>query len=207
MLMLQYVFCGFFLSLLGSIPIGMITLTILARTIHAGKKAGIAVALGATVAEFTYTYIALKFLKLLLGTSMVSVSIKLVSLVLFIGLGVYYLKRIRNDQFNLKPPVELYQKQDFLKGLIVGFLNMLIIPFWLVVGAALEDRGLSFDDQQKVIVFSLAAAFGALVVFLLYVRMVKLISRRIEHAIKYTDRAVGVLFLGLAIFQIISLLS
>ena len=80
MLIIKYISCGFILSLLGSIPIGMITLLIIHRTIEYGPRAGLSVGLGATIAEFVYTVVALKFVQLLLGNHQISQGIELASL-------------------------------------------------------------------------------------------------------------------------------
>ena len=56
--LVKYFIIAFFLSALGTIPIGLITLTIAQKTLEKGKVAGWQIAMGATVIEFVYTLIA-----------------------------------------------------------------------------------------------------------------------------------------------------
>ena len=75
------------------------------------------------------------------------------------------------------------------------------------MGAMVEDYGLPLNEQRTIIVFSLSAALGALVVFVGYVRLAGLIINKMQWATRYTDRAVGLVFFGLMIFQLVGLLT
>ena len=207
MLLFQYAIVGFFLSVLGSIPLGLITITNMERTVHRGTWSGIVVALGATVAEFLYTFIALKFLSYFLEQVQISQSINIFSVFVFLGLGIFYFFRTAGTSISGKSPLMRHHYQDFFKGVIIGFMNMLIIPFWIFIGAMLETHNMYFASDRLILVFSAGAALGALAIFLLYVKLVKLIAKKIKQVVHYTNRVVGVLFFALTLFQLIRLLG
>ncbi|MDH3651118.1 MAG: LysE family translocator [Saprospiraceae bacterium] len=204
--MFWYLLAGFGLSFLGSIPLGLITLTIIERTVHRGMWSGVAVSLGASIAEFVYTVIALKFLSFFIAEDDFGDKIKLFSIFIFLGLGLWYLLRINSPSITIKSVLFRHYYYDFFKGLIIGFMNLLIIPYWILVGSMLESNGMLFSENQVIVIFSGAAVAGALSVFLIYVRLVRIIVRKIKLVIQYTNRAVGILFFLLALFQASSLL-
>ena len=85
-----YFLIGLVLSFLGSIPIGLITLTITQKTIEKGRISGLMIALGATVMEFVYTFIALISLDFFSNNETIGNYIKMFATVLFLGMGVFY---------------------------------------------------------------------------------------------------------------------
>ena len=84
MTLIVYFFVAFILSFLGSIPIGLITLTIAQKTIQNGRRSGLMVALGATIMEFVYTFIALLSLEFFTQNTAIGNYIKTFALVLFL---------------------------------------------------------------------------------------------------------------------------
>jgi len=207
MLSAQYILVGFVLSAIGSVPIGLITLTIMERTVHHGSWSGVAVAMGATVAEFVYTFIALKFLTYFMAEVQVDQGIRIASFIIFITLGLFFfLRSLKPRKKRLLPQVD-GQHWDFFRGVVIGFMNMLIIPYWIVIGTMLESKMMSFSYNYLILFFSTGAALGAFAVFLCYIKLVKLVMARMEKAIIYTDRIVGTLFFTLSLIQLYNLMS
>ena len=58
---LTHFLLGFVFSFIGSIPFGMINLTVVDTTIHKGLRAGIVLGLGAAIIEFFQAIIAVLF--------------------------------------------------------------------------------------------------------------------------------------------------
>jgi hypothetical protein len=80
-----------FLSFLGSLPIGLITLTITQKTIQNGRHSGLMIALGATIMEFVYAFIALLSLDLFTQNTSTRNYIKIFATAIFLALGFYFL--------------------------------------------------------------------------------------------------------------------
>lgn len=201
--LLLYFSIALILSWLGSLPIGLITLTITQKTIEKGKKAGWMIAFGATIIEFAYTYIALLSLDLFTENTNIGRYIKIFATVAFFGMGIYFL--LKKNKTNLSP-VKAYDYFDFLRGIIVGMMNMLIIPFWIFLGIWLESNGVPLHQHIDRISFSIGAALGALIAFWMYIWLSTFITKKIKTINQYTNKAVGVLMLGLGLFQLIQLL-
>ena len=188
------------LSFLGSIPTGLITLTITQQTIEKGRQAGIMISLGAVIMEFIYTYIALISLEFFAEETIIGTYIKIFTIFLFTGLGIYFLIKKNNPEIEHSSSYDYF---DFLRGIVVGMMNVLIIPFWIILGIWLQSNGILFEESSFIISFSLGSAIGALIAFLGYVWFSEWIVQKIKKINLYINKAIGILFLSLGMFQVI----
>jgi len=198
-----YLVASVVISFLGTLPIGLITLTIAQRTITQGKNAGMKVALGATIMEFVYTFIAVKALDFFNENVHLNQSIKIVSAFLFLIVGLYLLFKKPKKEIEIKGK-ESYK--NFIAGLIVGTMNFLIVPFWIFFGLLLESYGMAFEDYSKLVVFSIGSALGALLGFILYIWFSAVIKEKLTAVTKYTNKIFGILFLILSLVQFLQLI-
>jgi len=201
--LLCYFFVSLGISFLGSIPIGLISLTIVQRTIEKGKKSGFMIAAGATIMEFVYTFIALKSLDLFTENLDLGNYIKIISTVIFFIIGAYYFFKQPSE---VSQPETKYDYFDFLRGFVVGFMNVLIVPFWIFIGVWLQTNGMEFVDNGCISVFSLGSALGALLAFISYIWFSGLIEGRLLKIKKYTNKIFGLLFFGLGIYQLFQIM-
>ena len=197
-----YFLVALILSFLGSIPIGLITLTITQKTIQNGRQSGIMVALGASVMEFFYTYVALISLDFFTRNTVIGDYIKIFATIIFLGMGLFHLLKKNNK---IESPSS-YNYFDFGRGVIIGAMNMLIVPFWIFLGIWLEANGFIFDQQIIIITFCVGATFGAMIAFWGYIWLSEYIVTKIKEINKYTNKVIGIMFLGLAILQVIQLI-
>jgi flagellar biosynthesis component FlhA len=98
-----------------------------------------------------------------------------------------------------------YKSSDFIKGILLASMNMLIIPFWIFLAIWLKNYDFTFSSASQIWVFSIGSALGALVIFLLYSRLGSFVVTKIQKVSYYTNKTVGLLFLLLAIYQLIQL--
>ena len=187
------------LSFLGSLPIGLITLTITQKTIQNGRHSGLMIALGATIMEFIYAFIALLSLDLFTQNTSIGNYIKIFATAIFLAMGFYFLWKKNSTEVR---PTAAYNYLDFLRGFIVGSMNLLIVPFWIFLGIWLKANGVSFKNNFDILIFSSGAALGALLAFFGYILLSEFIVKRTKKINQYTNKAVGILFLGLGIFQL-----
>jgi threonine/homoserine/homoserine lactone efflux protein len=197
---IELFFIAFGISLLGTIPIGLITLAITERSITKGFKYGFIIGLGATVMEFVYTYVAITCLDALTENISIGRNIKIVSIIIFIVLAILFLSK-KPKQPNKSIALQENLVLEFFKGIGVGAMNFLIIPFWLFIGVWLRSNEIVVIGVGEITLFSIAAALGALVVFIGYGVLAHYISNKLEMVTKYTNKLVGVVFLILAIIQ------
>lgn len=85
-------------------------------------------------------------------------------------------------------------------------MNILIVPFWIFLGIWLKSNGMLFENQTDIFIFSVGAAIGALLAFFGYILLSEYIVTKIKEINQYTNKAVGLIFLGLGIFQLTQIL-
>jgi len=198
---LKYFFVAFVLSAIGSMPIGLITLTVAQKTIEKGKRAGWQLAVGATIMEFVYTAIALYGLDYLSIETSWKGYIQLISIVLFFILGIYFWTK-KNSPIDLS--VKRTESIAFLQGILVGAMNLFIVPFWIVLAIWLESYDMLFDESTAILSFSLGSALGALLIFIGYVEGSVLVMKKSDKITAYANKVIGGLFLVLSVIQFIN---
>ena len=197
---MDYFFIALLLSFLGTLPPGLISLSILQRTLEGHREAGLIMALGACIPEFFYTYLALYGLEFFQQNWAANQYIQKISIVLFMLLGFYFLFKKTQVPTSMKLSYKSVGL-DFISGILVGLMNMLIIPFWIFVAIWLKSKGLGFSSIVQLFVFSIGAALGAYIAFLGYIILGQFILKRIEKVALYSNKIIGLIFIGLAIFQ------
>ncbi len=203
MIFFKYILIAFVLSVLGTLPIGLITLTIAQKTIEKGKSAGWKIALGATLIEFFYTIIALLGLDILSVESSWKRYIQIGTIFFFFILSIYYWFKAPTVIIkSIKDTKEKY----FLQGIGIGLMNMLIVPFWLVIGLWLESNGINFENKFYIFWFSIGGTLGALLVFIAYIEGSILLVNKSEKITSYANKIIGGLFFILTVIQLFQII-
>ncbi len=203
MTFLQYLLLGALFSGLGALTPGLINLAVAERTIHRGVKAGVMVTLGAGVIELIYTFVPLYFIDILIKDSSIGLALKVIAIVIFLGLSIYHFRKKAQAPAKATTPGG---SRDFAVGIGVASMNLLIVPTWIFLGIWLRGNGFQFEHLSQMLALSLGSALGAVMVFLLYVKLGSYIVGKVERVTAYTNKFLGFVFLGLAALQTIRLL-
>ena len=197
--LIYFLLFGITFSGLGAIAPGLINLAVAERTIKRGVKPGIMVAFGSSVTEFIYTFIAIFFSDVIVKNAIVGQFIQWMAVVIFLGLGFFYLVR----KATIKKKAERgSNRKHFGYGIFIAAMNMLIIPTWIFLGFWLRSSGFDFTGILDIITLAFGSALGAFIVFFGYVHLAKYIVSRIEDVTRYTNKVLGMIFIGLATFQL-----
>lgn len=192
---------GLVLSLLGSIPINMITLSIIQQGINKGEKAALKMAYGASIPQLIYTYLTLYSFDFFHNNLIMEQQLQTGAGVIFIGLSFYFFRqKIEEQTLNTSSKANTTHL-SFTRGLIISFLNVLVIPFWIFIAVYLGTYGIVVSTQSEILLFSIGSALGALVTFIAYAKSSEFIIRRIGKLVTYTNKIAGVIFLLLGIYQ------
>jgi threonine/homoserine/homoserine lactone efflux protein len=128
---------AFVFSFLGSIPPGTLNLTVLQLGLD--KKLDVAwkFALAATLIEYPYAWLALLFEDLITSSPIILNHFKLISAVVMITLGVLTIR----SGLRKNPNAKAIHESGFKKGLLLGILNPLALPFWIGITAYVKVQG------------------------------------------------------------------
>jgi threonine/homoserine/homoserine lactone efflux protein len=199
---LSHILVGFGLSYIGSLPFGIINMTVAHTAINKNLRAAVWVSLGAILVEFFQVILALKFTWLFNENNGLNTALKTVAIIVFLLGGAYYM-------FFAKSRSALSDKEDnhrssneFFKGIILSLLNVMAIPFWIFYGAFLTSNGLLIRDNLYVLVFAGGSMIGTFSLFMSYALLGHKILRKHDVVTKWVNRVIGAVLLVLGFYQI-----
>jgi threonine/homoserine/homoserine lactone efflux protein len=196
------IFLTFFIALIanfiGYIPPGNINLTLVQITINRGLKQAVQFITAFSCVEFFFTYFIMHAAKWLSGQVKLDVVIDWVMVVLFTVLGtITWLHR-------KKPPQHTYSEHDSIRyGILLGFLNPMQIPFWMITGTYLITHQWIEDGKVALVIFSIGSAAGAFLCLFLYARFAKYIQGKFALSTRVINTAIAILFFAFAAYHIV----
>jgi threonine/homoserine/homoserine lactone efflux protein len=199
---------GFGVSYLFSLPPGMISLNVLQTTIQKGLLSAFWLAVAAVIVESVQAFVGVKFSEWINQYENLKLGLEVFVIPVFLALGignvVIGIKTIRNkDKVSLQPQKTI---GSFWKGLIVSALNPVAIPFWVVWATGISEKNLLIMETSHILVFVFGTTLGTLGCLMTYAVLSAVIAKRI-HAVKvWMNIIIGILFIGLAIAQTVSVL-
>lgn len=198
---------GVVLSLLGSLPPGLISLTVAQAAITKDIKAAMALAFGAAFAEFFQALAAVAFSDWFLQNPSAEHLFQIASTPIFILLGTYFLFFATNQPSPPHNPSAQKLWGYFGKGVAVSSFNLLAVPYWFVYCGWLKIEGWWQDGWGAALVFALGITLGTTLALSLYAWLGQLALLRSEKAALWANRFIGLVFWGLGLKLLISFLQ
>jgi threonine/homoserine/homoserine lactone efflux protein len=182
-------FLGLIANFIGYIPPGNINLTLVRITINRGFKQAM---------QFIITFVIMHAAKWLSEQVHLDVVIDWVMFALFLVLGtVTWLNR-------KKPPETKYSEHASMKyGIILGFVNPMQVPFWMICGTYLITHEWILDGNFALVIFSIGSAGGAFLCLFLYARFAQYIQSKFALSTKVINTAIAILFFGFAGYHVV----
>jgi threonine/homoserine/homoserine lactone efflux protein len=191
-------FIGAFANFIGYIPPGNINLTLVQITVNRGIKQALKFIISFSCVEFFFTYFIMHAAKWLSAQVKLDMVIDWVMVVLFGALGmITWIHR-------KKPPETEYSEHDSIKyGIVLGFLNPMQVPFWIITGAYLITHEWILDGKLALVVFSLGSAAGAFWALFLYSKFAKYIQSRFALSTRLINTGIALLFFSFAAYHVV----
>ena len=197
MLILTF-FIGLIANFVGYIPPGNINLSLVQIAINRGLRQALQFIIAFSCVEFFFTYFIMHAAKWLSAQVKLDTVIDWVMVALFTVLGtVTWLQR-------KKPPQKTYAEHDSIKyGILLGFLNPMQIPFWMITGTYLITHEWIVDGKLALVLFSIGSAAGAFLCLALYARFAKYIQSKFALSTKVINTAIAILFFAFAAYHVV----
>ncbi len=138
---MQVFIIAFVVSYLGSIPPGTINISAMQLAIQDKRRAAFFLSLAASLVEFVYAGITVRFQLLLSESQWFTNHFYIITAIPMIFLGVVNLFSSADSRSFLSK-VKATGRSGFKRGLILGVLNPLTLPYWLTVTAYLQTHQL-----------------------------------------------------------------
>ncbi len=190
------------ISFAGSIHLGGVNLAVVETTLRRNLSAGILVAIGGSIPEFIYSFLALKGLFFLQKNQAILDLLNFIIIPVFFIIGVFYLiqKQTKKPQNNRS----ISSKNiDFLKGFSLGMLNPQLLPFWFFMLVYLS-KVFIINSLSSKYAFVLGTGFGAFAVLFLFAYFTKRYQNYFDNILKKyaVNQLMGLVFISLAVLQI-----
>lgn len=199
---MQLLLAGIVLSLLGSLPPGLISLSVAQTAIQRGFVMAMLLAGGAAFAEFFQAWAAVLLTDWFLTHPGTERLFQWAALPVFWVLALYLLfwakpPRPRADAVMASPLLQIG------KGILISAFNLLAIPYWFIYCGWLRVAGYWQAGLLHTLVFALGVTVGTLLSLSLYAWMGREIVRRSDRMARQVNRVVGFIFflLGLKILM------
>lgn len=138
-MLFQVFLLSYGISLLGTIPPATINITVMQLSLKKRAKSALFLSLGAAILDTMYAGLAVKIQKYLSEQIEITNYFYLIAALVLIVLGVF---SIRSKPAAVEVEIKDNEKIGFVKGVILGALNPLAMPFWLGVTTYLQIQGL-----------------------------------------------------------------
>ncbi|HSZ26256.1 MAG TPA: LysE family transporter [Cytophagaceae bacterium] len=191
---------GFITSFIGSLPLGAINAAVVRISFTQNIAAALKFIVGATLAELLYSFIAVYFSAFLLLVPKFDIIIQLISIPIFMIMGVSYF-RSKNKGKAIPAESSGSYKKEFLQGLSIGLLNPLQIPFWLAYSTYFISIGWLSNDKLLLSVFILGIIAGSSILLFLIAKFASYYKDRFHLNDKIINQITGGVFLLLAFYQ------
>jgi len=191
----------FLAAAVATLPPGLLNMNAAKISVERGKKFGIYFSLACSLVIFIEALGAAAFSKYLFEHPETINHILVGALLIFIVLFFYFWKKSNRDLTELAPS----SSNSFLKGISLALLNVLTLPFYAGLHAALRSSKIARLVTSETLVFATAALSGTFAILYGYAYGFAKISFDEQRFEKRSNRIIAGLMLLLVVFTFIRL--
>ena len=200
----MHVGLGFVMAYLSLVPPGMLNMTAVRTAIEKGYTSGRWFSLGAALVVIPQAFVALVFAKFFAQHPEVVERLNYAGVVVLFVLSVAFFLQARKK---FKGEGKKRKGKSFVVGMLMSTMNMLAIPFYLVLSSVLENRGMLITEQPFINLFVTGVFLGAFALFMTYVRFADVIQKRAQFIARNINYILSALFFVLGILTFFKIMK
>jgi threonine/homoserine/homoserine lactone efflux protein len=198
-----HLFLGLVAGILVTIPLGPVNLLVVNTMTDKNFRAAMVLASAASIMELLKPLLALYFSWLITRHIESNMYIQLTVILAFVLIGLYFMLKKNTSHETENNRREM---PEFIKGVLISFLNIPALPFWIFIVAYCEST-VGFDFSISTVGLFLAGVFsGRYGTLWMYARLSQYVSERSSVIELWLDRVIAALFLVLALIQSLRIL-
>ncbi|MEE9462046.1 MAG: LysE family transporter [Bacteroidales bacterium] len=198
-----HLFLGLVAGILVTIPLGPVNLLVVNTMIDKNFRAAMLLASAASIMELLKPLLAIYFSWLITRHIESNMYIQLTVILAFVLIGLYFMLKKNTSHETENNRREM---PEFIKGVLISFLNIPALPFWIFIVAYCEST-VGFDFSISTVGLFLAGVFsGRYGTLWMYARLSQYVSERSSVIELWLDRVIAALFLVLALIQSLRIL-
>jgi threonine/homoserine/homoserine lactone efflux protein len=188
---------AFFFSFVGSIPPATINLTVVQLGLEHKTNIALRLSLAAAIVEYPYAWIAIKFEHLITASPMIEKNFQLTTAIVILVMGVLNLSASSNKPSKLSKKIS---NSGFRRGLLLGILNPLAIPYWIGMVALLTgQKWLDLSTVMRVQGFLVGVSLGAFILLILLAYLARKIATQFTQNV-WIKRIPGIVMVCLSVY-------
>ncbi len=193
----------YFAALAGVIPPGLINMSVAKTCVQQGKNNGLIVAIGASIIVMVQALVAILLAKYIFGNPFVRNMLLRTGLVIFIFMAIFFFIKAKRGKVKNVKISKHSGIRSLGKGMMMGVLNVLPIPYFCALGAALNVSGKVDYDILAITIFIAAATAGTFTALYGYVVFFDKISKKSESFAKYSNYFMAILMVVLVVVTLV----
>jgi threonine/homoserine/homoserine lactone efflux protein len=199
-----HLFLGIVAGILVTLPLGPVNLLVVNTTVSKNLRAAMVLASAASIMELVKPILAIYFSGLIIRHIESNIYIQLTVVLAFILIGLYFLIKKNTSHADENKRREM---PEFMKGVLISFLNIPALPFWIFV-IAYSESTVGFDFRISTVGLFLSGVFLARYGTLwAYARLSQYVYERSSLIALWLDRIMAILFFILALVQVFRILG
>jgi threonine/homoserine/homoserine lactone efflux protein len=193
---------GAVISFLGSLPVGILNVTIVHITLQKGLQPAFYFAIACALVELGYSYIAVLLTQVVFNTSALTGWIHAFSILVFMGAGIHYFRK------KTTPSKVRNVTGAFYKGILLSVINVIAIPFWLVyTSLLLSHQWIQLDSGIETGYFIAGIALGTALSLLSFAVFSHRINQRFVLESVKVNRVLGLLLMATSVLEALYLIN
>jgi threonine/homoserine/homoserine lactone efflux protein len=193
---------GALVSFLGSLPVGILNVSIVQISLQKGPKAALLFAVACAIIELGYSYIAVRLTGALVDFAMYKHPIQLFSVAVFLIAGIGYMRK--------KPSGQVVQQRlgPFSLGIVLSLINIIAIPFWVLYTTVLSAyHWIDVDSAKEIAWFVTGISLGTLLGLMIFALLSQSINKRFSLQSSLVNKLVGLILIGSSLLELINLVK
>lgn len=199
---LQVAIIAFVVSYLGSVPPGTINVTSMQLSVRQQSRAAFFFALAASLTEFVYAGVTVRFQLYLSEKPIFTTYFQLITAIAMLLLGLINLLTKKSKKSVLDRKLRLKGRSGFKRGVVLGVLNPLTIPFWLTVTAYLQSNDWILLNGSGFWFYLMGISTGTFCLLLTVNKLGTRFARIADNAF-LVYRIPGIIFIALGIYNVV----
>ncbi len=199
-----HLFLGLVAGILVTTPLGPVNLMVANTMVSKNLRAAMVLASAASIMELLKPLLAIYFSWLITRHIESNMYIQLTVVLAFVLIGLFFLLKKNTSH---EAETNRREMPEFIKGVLISFLNIPALPFWIFVVAYCEST-VGFDFRISTVGLFLAGVFsGRYGTLWMYARLSQYVSERSSVIALWIDRVIAILFFILALIQALRILA
>jgi threonine/homoserine/homoserine lactone efflux protein len=195
-------FIAFIFSFVGTIPPGTINLTIIQMGLDHRVSTAWKFAIAGSVIEYLYAWIAVEFEELITSSPAITENFELIGAVVMLTLGAISLYTTKRPS----PIISRFDDSGIRKGIVLGILNPLALPFWVAMTAYIKSqKWISLATNLELHSYLLGVALGGLALLMLVFYLARKVVNYFHDNI-FLKKVPGLTLLILGVYALINYL-